>query len=60
MSYQCQCCNTRNNRGKPVLKDGNFDIFGKIANLKRFFMALIWPLNRNLIWDAIGNDVSFD
>lgn len=27
MSYQCQCCNTRNNRGKPVLKDGNFGIF---------------------------------
>ena len=20
-------------------------------------MALIWPLNRNLIWDAIGNEV---
>lgn len=36
MSYHCQCCNTRNNRGKPALKDGNFDIFGKIANLKRF------------------------
>lgn len=30
---------TCNHRGKPVLKDGNFDIFGKIANLKRF----LWP-----------------
>lgn len=39
MSYHCQCCNTRNNSGKPVLKDGNFDIFGKIDNLNRF----LWP-----------------
>ena len=30
---------TSNHRGKPVLKDGNFDIFGKIANLNRF----LWP-----------------
>lgn len=27
---------TCNQRGKPALKDGNFDSFGKIANLKRF------------------------
>lgn len=39
MSYQCQCCNTRNHRGKPVLKDGNFVILVKITNLKRF----LWP-----------------
>ena len=30
---------TCNHRGKPVLKDENFDIFEKIANLKRF----LWP-----------------
>lgn len=30
---------TFNHRGKPVLKDENFGIFGKIANLKRF----LWP-----------------
>lgn len=36
MSYHCQCCNTHNHRGKPVLKDGNFVILVKITNLKRF------------------------
>lgn len=29
MLYHCQCCNTRNNRGKPVLEDENFGIFGE-------------------------------
>lgn len=30
---------TCNHRGKLVLKDEKFDIFGKIANLNRF----LWP-----------------
>lgn len=30
MSYHCQCCNTRNNSGKPVLKDGILIFSGKL------------------------------